>query len=296
MVLNGATPKGAAMPDYSDIQIVTVAYNSAGVIGDMLASLPAGVPVVIVDNASTDSAALSALAARYGATVVTNDTNLGFGVACNIGAAIGTSTYLLFLNPDAQLTQGGLDHLRAALQDHPEAGAASPRVLDRRGRIAFRRRSRLLPQSAHWTGPPPAADAVVPLLNGAAMFVPRAHFEGVGGFDAAIFLYHEDDDLSVRLAQHYGPLRHVHSATITHAEGSSTPRTPATAAFKAWHMAQSAIYTMRKHDRPMARARVISLAVVQLLSPLNLLSPRKRAKSAGFLKGALASAKNGDRP
>lgn len=131
----------------------------------------------------------------------------------------------------------------------------------------------------------------MPLLNGAAMFVPRVHFDGIGGFDEAIFLYHEDDDLSLRLVQHYGPIRHVHGATVTHAEGNSTPRTPATAAFKAYHMAQSAIYTMRKHDRPMASLRVIAHAVLQLVSPLTLLSARKRAKSVSFLRGALAAGK-----
>jgi len=210
-------------------------------------------------------------------------------VACNIGAAVGDSTYLLFLNPDAQLGTGALDQLRAALRDHPQASAASPRVLDGRGRPAFRRRSRLLPKSAHWSGPAPTVDTEMPLLNGAAMFVPRAYFDGIGGFDEAIFLYHEDDDLSVRLTRRYGPIRHVHSATVTHSEGNSTPRTPATAAFKARHMTQSAIYTMRKHDRPMARMRVIGHAILQLASPLTLLCARKRAKAVGFLKGALAA-------
>ncbi len=275
------------MSALSEILIVTVAYNSTGVMGEMLASLPQGARVVIVDNASSDSEALAVLAARYGASILTNPENRGFGAACNAGAAYADSTYLFFLNPDAQLTDGCLDHLLTALQNHPEAAAASPRVLDGRGRPAFRRRSRLLPKSAHWSGPPPQADAEMPLLNGAAMFIPRAHFEAVSGFDEAIFLYHEDDDLSLRLARRFGPLRHVHSAVVRHAEGSSTARTPATASFKAWHMAQSAVYAMRKHDRPLARARVILGAAVQLLSPLTLLSARKRAKNIAFLKGAL---------
>lgn len=275
------------MSGLHDIQIVTVAYNSTAVIGDMLASVPPEVSVVIVDNASTDHAALAAIAARYGADVITNKTNRGFGAACNIGAATGSTPYLFFLNPDAALTTGCLDMLHAALVANPDAGGASPRVLDGKGRIAFRRRSRLLPKSAHWSGPPPTGDAVVPLLNGAAMFVPRASFDGIGGFDEAIFLYHEDDDLSLRLARKYGPLHHIHSAVVTHAEGSSTARTPATAAFKARHMAHSAIYAMRKHARPFPATRVLAQAALQMLSPVNLVSARKRAKATGFLKGAV---------
>lgn len=278
---------GFAMSNLSDILVVTVAYNSTAVIGDMLSSLPEGVTTVIVDNASTDSAALAALAHTHGATILTNATNRGFGAACNAGAATQSTPYIFFLNPDAHLHKGCLEQLLTAMQEHPEASAASPRVLDGRGRPAFRRRSRLLPKSAYWSGQPPMEDAEVPLLNGAALFVPRAHFEGVGGFDEEIFLYHEDDDLSLRLSQRYGPLRHVHDSVVTHAEGSSTARTPTTAAFKAWHMAQSAIYAMRKHGRPMARERVIVQATLQILSPLTLLSPRKRAKNVAFLKGAI---------
>ncbi len=270
----------------NDIQIVTVAYNSASVIGDMLASVPDSVQVVIVDNASTDADVLHTLADSHGAQVITNESNRGFGAACNAGAAVGDSVYLFFLNPDAQMQPGTLDTLLAAARSHPHACAFSPRVLDRRGKPAFRHRSRLLAKSAHWTGPVPKADAEVPLLNGAAIFVARDKFTTVGGFDERIFLYHEDDDLSLRLKAQFGPIRHVQDAVVTHAEGHSTARTPATAAFKARHMAQSAIYAMRKHDRPFARTRIVVRALTQMLSPLNLFSARKRAKNMGFLRGA----------
>lgn len=273
------------MPTLADIQIVTVAYNSTGVIGDMLATVPPEVDVVIVDNASSDAEALQELANAHGAQVISNPENRGFGAACNLGAAHGTRPWLFFLNPDTQMTPGCLDRLLDAATAHPDAAAYSPRVLDGKGRPAFRRRSRLLPKSAHWSGPPPNEDCGVPLLNGAAIFVRRDQFHGVGGFDETIFLYHEDDDLSLRLHAAYGTLWHVHDAVVTHAEGHSTARTPATAAFKAFHMGQSALYAMRKHNRPMPLLAVAWSAFAGLLSPLNLLSARKRAKAMGFAKG-----------
>ncbi|MEX0369547.1 MAG: glycosyltransferase family 2 protein [Tateyamaria sp.] len=277
------------MPSLTDIQIVTVAYNSTGVIGDMLASIPEGVQVVIVDNASTDADALASLAAQHGATVVTNPENKGFGAACNIGAAHCGRPWLLFLNPDARLEPGCLDTLCHAADAHPTACAFTPRVLDGKGKQAFRRRSRLLPKSKHWAGPAPQSDTEVPLLNGAAIFVQASNFNSVGGFDDCIFLYHEDDDLSLRLSAAHGPIRFVHDAVVTHAEGRSTARTPATAAFKARHMAQSAIYAMEKHGQSGARARIVTHGLMQLASPLNFLSARKRAKALGFLKGALSN-------
>jgi len=277
------------MPNLADIQIVTVAYNSTAVIGDMLSTIPQGVRVVIVDNASSDADTLNAIAKSHGATVISNDSNRGFGAACNTGAAHGDSAFLFFLNPDAKILPGCLEGLLAAAQGYPGASAFSPRVLDRRGKPAFRRRSRLLPRSAYWTGAPPQGDAEVPLLNGAAIFVARDNFAAIGGFDERIFLYHEDDDLSLRLKKECGPIRHVHDAVATHAEGHGSARTPATAAFKARHMAHSAVYTMRKHGRPLARTRILGWALMQMLSPLNLLSARKRAKNMGFLSGSLGA-------
>lgn len=276
------------MPSLTDIQIVTVAYNSTGVIGDMLGSVPDGVKIIIIDNASTDADQLNSLARAHGATIVTNATNCGFGAACNVGAAQGDRPYLFFLNPDAVIEPGCLDALLVAAAATPNAAAFSPFVLDGKGRPAFRRRSRLLPKSTHWSGPPPAGDAEVPLLNGAAVLVSRDHFNETGGFDENIFLYHEDDDLSLRLRKAHEDLKHVHAAKVTHAEGHSTVRSPATAAFKAYHMAQSAIYAMDKHGQPRARLRIRIFAALQMLSPFVLLSKRKRAKNLGFLRGAFS--------
>ena len=271
----------------SDVTVVTVSYNSSTVLPAMLSSLPDETAVVIVDNAGNDAEQLSALASKHNANLITNATNRGFGVACNIGAKEATTPLLLFLNPDAALSDGCLDALLEAFDTYPRAGAFVPNVRDGKGRPAFRRRSRLLARQDWWSGPPPTQDTEVPMLNGAAVFVTRDSFDFVDGFDEAIFLFHEDDDLSMRIAASCGPLQFVHGAVVNHSEGDSTVRSPAVAAFIAHHMAQSAIYTMRKHNRPNAFIRVFIHALMQMVSPLNLLSKRKRAKHLGFIQGAL---------
>ena len=272
----------------SDVQIVVVAYNSLAVLPKMLASLPAGVSTVVVDNASNEQKALQQAASDAGATLLRHPINRGFGAACNTGAAYGNSQYLFFLNPDTVVTEGCIENLLKATINHPASAAFSPTVLNSQGKPAFRRRSRLLPKSAHWRGPPPVSDTEVPLLNGAAIFVSRKNFEQVGGFDESIFLYHEDDDLSLRLTQNCGPLRFVSNAIVHHAEGYGSARSAEVAALKAFHMAQSAIYAMRKHKQPWALLRVSAFAVLQAISPLTLVSKRKRAKHIAFLKGAFS--------
>ena len=273
----------------SRVTVITVAYNSSKILPGLLASLPEDVRCIVVDNGSADTDATRRLAETHGAELVVSETNIGFGRGCNLGAAHSNSEFLFFVNPDASLAPGAIQVLLAAAEAHPEASAFNPRLREGDGRLAFKRRSKLLPKS-HWL-PRGAAesDCELPVLSGAAIFVRRAAFETIGGFDPKIFLFHEDDDLSLRLARDCGPLRLVTGAEVTHLFGESTVRSPRTAALKAWYMGQSRVYAARKHGLPGAYARALSDALLQLSSPLTLLSKRKRAKHWAYLRGVLAA-------
>ncbi len=271
------------------VTVIAVCYNSMAVLPAMLASIPAETPVVIVDNASTDGAALGQAVAARGAKLIRNAENRGFGAACNQGAALAETEFLLFLNPDATLAPGALEALVAAAARHPNAVAMNPRIEEANGRPYFKRGSVLLPRSAWLDRGWPEADREVPVLSGAALFVRRADFAAVGGFDPAIFLYHEDDDLSLRLNAERGPLLFVREALARHQGGHSSVRSPKVAAFKARHMGRSRVYATRKHGRRWAGGRALASALRQLVSPLVLLSKRKRAKQLGFLIGILSA-------
>ncbi|MCZ0812591.1 MAG: glycosyltransferase family 2 protein [Pseudomonadota bacterium] len=273
------------------VTVVTVAHNSLAVLPAMLASLPQGARTVIVDNASQDGAALAGLADQHGARLIRNKDNLGFGAACNIGASGTITEFLFFLNPDARLAPDALHALVTAADNHPEASAFNPAITDGRGRPYFKRASVLLPRTDKLAPGWPETDRELPVLTGAAFFVRRTAFEAMGGFDSEIFLYHEDDDLALRLKAGAGPLRFVRAAHVTHDAGNSTVRSPASAAFKAFHMGRSRVYATRKHGLPGAGRKALASALLQLLSPLTLLSARKRAKQTAFLRGILSALK-----
>ncbi|MCR9149103.1 MAG: glycosyltransferase family 2 protein [Rhodobacteraceae bacterium] len=265
--------------------VVSVCFESAEILPTMLASIPEGVPVVLVDNGSTDVASIKAAADRAGARLVCNDANRGFGAACNQGAALASTEYVLFLNPDARLGPGCIAALEAAADGTRSAVAFNPAISAPGGQPSFKHRSVLLPRAA-WLGRgQPDGDREVPVLSGAALFVRTSAFAAVGGFDENIFLYHEDDDLSLRLATGRGALRFVKAAEVRHAGGRSSVRSPEVAALKGWHMGRSRVYAARKHHRPWPFATALTVALAQLASPLALLSPRKRAKQLGFLRG-----------
>ncbi len=275
------------------VTIVTVCHNSLAVLPSMLKSVPSDTPVVLVDNASSDPDALQELAREHGATLLLNAGNLGFGPACNQGAAKAETEHLLFLNPDAELQPGALDALHAGAETYPDASGFNPRILDKKGRQSFRRGSKLRP-GERLKGPLPTGDSEVSVLAGSAIFCSKALFDRIGGFDPAIFMYHEDDDLSLRLREH-GPLMYIHAAKVVHLSGHGSPRRPEVAAFKAYHSARSRIYALGKYGHPRPMLNTLAAAALRLMGIDMLFSKRKRAKNIGFLKGALSARKDGGR-
>ncbi|MDE0784326.1 MAG: glycosyltransferase family 2 protein [Planktomarina sp.] len=275
------------------VTIVTVCHNSMAVLPAMLKSIPAGTLVILVDNASSDTSALQILANEHGAELQLNADNIGFGPACNQGAAKAKTEFLLFLNPDTELQPKALDALIEAAKNHKDASGFNPRILDSRGRQSFRHGSKLRPKE-RLKGPIPTKDAKISVLAGSAIFCRRALFEQIGGFDPAIFMYHEDDDLSLRLCDH-GPLMYCHTAQVMHLSGHGSPRAPLVAAFKGYHSARSRVYTLGKYGHPRPELNTLGAATLRLAGLDNLVSKRKRAKNIGYMKGALSALKDGGR-
>jgi N-acetylglucosaminyl-diphospho-decaprenol L-rhamnosyltransferase len=284
----GAATNEAAL---ARVTLVTVSYRSAPVLEKLLGSLPAGLSAVVVDNGGGD--ATPSVAAAHGARLVSLPANEGFGRGCNAGARGVASEFLFFVNPDATLEPGCVERLVAAADALPEASAFNPKVLKASGRQHFKRRSLLVPRH-EWIGrEPPVETSPVPTLLGSALFCRRDCFEKIGGFDPAIFLYHEDDDLAVRLRAACGPVYVVPSAVVRHESGHSSGRDPETARFKGHHMARSRIYAMGKHGRRLPWLRSFSRALFELALPHNLFSARRRARQVGLVKGAWSMRRGG---
>ena len=261
--------------------IVIVTYNSAAVLPGCLDSIPAGVRVVVVDNASADHSA--AIAEGYGATVLRQDRNLGFGTACNRGAAAVPDADVLFLNPDARLEAGALERLVAALDSFPDAGAIGPLLHGDDGAPSLRDGSALHDRPTGPRLPLPGGPCCWPLLTGAALLVRRAAFEALCGFDEAIFLYHEDDDLSLRLRQAGWSLVVEPQARVFHEPARSSP--PGFAAIRAReaHAARALLYVTAKHGRPLDLARLRRKTWRRLVLAVLLADRRRMAKAAGVL-------------
>src|SRR5829696_1255573 len=104
------------------ISAVVVTHDSGACVAACLASLRDALPraeIVVVDNRSRDETLRVVRATAPQARVIANTDNLGFGRACNTGAAAARGSHVLFLNPDVVLTAIQRDRL-------PELLAAEP--------------------------------------------------------------------------------------------------------------------------------------------------------------------------
>jgi GT2 family glycosyltransferase len=239
---------------------ILVTFNSSAVIAAALESIPDGNEVIVVDNASSDTSA--EIAEEHGATVVRLKANLGFGTACNRGAAIAKNDRLLFLNPDARLDPGALALLSDGFERYPDAAGFNPRLIEADGSQIFATRTILLPRPYLVRPGLPTSDRPVIKLTGAALAIRKDAFDGVGGFDENMFLYYEDDELSARLIKAGHVLYYVHDAIVRHSPGKSSPDTPEMSAFRTYHAMRAKRYAMNKHGRPFFRwVRIVQEAV-----------------------------------
>jgi N-acetylglucosaminyl-diphospho-decaprenol L-rhamnosyltransferase len=249
--LNAICSNSARMPgqDISAslrrVMVVTVTCNSAGVIGDFLAAVPPDLAVVVVDNASRDASATIAEAA--GARVLRNARNLGFGAACNLGAAAATTEFVLFANPDARLPAEAVAELVAAADAFYQAAILAP-VVHTEGRPErswdagqFRRRRLPSDRSAE---PWPEGPMCVEFASGACLLVRRA---ASLRFDESFFLYYEDDDLCIEARRCGSSVVLVPTAVVNHAGAASSTPSVRLMTIKAWHMAWSRLRFAHKH-------------------------------------------------
>lgn len=262
-------------------------YNSDAVIKRAVASVPPACEVIIVDNASPAGTGFAADLARP-VRLLAQPRNLGFGAACNLGAKAARGEMLLFLNPDAALEEGALEYLLTAAFTYGPA-LLMPSILTDDGRLMRKEGSILepVPRARRLSAQDIAGDYCTRFVHGAAFLVEKELFLGLGGFDEAIFLYHEDDDLGLRALARRIPIIVVRAAQVRHTGGkSSTPALSQTFRINRWKM-RSEIYLRRKYHRaPAFPAMCARLAGGVVLAALTLNAHRVMIR-AGKLAGLL---------
>ncbi len=206
------------------VAVVVVNYHTGPVLGDCLRRAlrcPEVAELVLVDNGSPPGEIDALIAEISDRRLLRIDlpSNPGFAVACNRGARLAHSPWLLFLNPDCLLEPDSLTRLAAVAGQHERLGALGALLVDAQGRPepASLRRDPMPARAiasafgldrfaaiegvpiaiAHGSQEPVQGDAI----SGALMLVRREAFTATRGFDEGYFMHGEDLDLCRRMRE-----------------------------------------------------------------------------------------------
>jgi GT2 family glycosyltransferase len=214
----------AAVDDWC---VVTVTFNSAAVLARCWGGTSKPFDWIVVDNGSGDSS--PDVAELLGARVVRLPRNVGFSAANNIGVRESTAQYVLFANPDLNVSGDGLGRLQAHLDQY--GGLVAPQLLSSTGEVQPNGRGfpyvtaklgnrNLWPLSrlhaSYRLIALPGTSTWVAWTIGAAVAARRSDFFALGGWSERFFLYYEDAELGLRAWRNGQPVAVLGDVRWTH--------------------------------------------------------------------------------
>ncbi len=178
--------------------------------------------------------------------ILRSETNDGYGAGHNLSLLKDPSTIHLVLNPDALLAEEAIAKALEYLQMHPEVVLACPESTNERGEPEYLCKrypsvfdlllrgfapsfvKRLFVKRLDRYQMTDLKEAVEPvygiaIASGCCMFLRTAAVQQIGGFNERFFLYFEDFDLSIRLAE-MGELAYLPDVKITHYGGDAAKK------------------------------------------------------------------------
>jgi len=214
----------------------------------------AAVEIIVVDDGSSD-AGVEALPQVAGLHYHRRDDNGGFIAACNDGAALARGEFLVFLNNDTVPQPGWLDALLRTFDTHADAGLVGAQLLYPDGRLQ-EAGGVVFDDATGWNYgrfESPADPRFGYLrdadyLSGAAIAIPRALFERIGGFDPRYApAYYEDTDLAFAVRELGKRVLYQPAARVVHDEGT-TSGTDTDSGIKAYQARNREVFLAHRRD------------------------------------------------
>jgi len=246
-----------------DLGIVIVSYNTRDLLRTCLQSVYASqgdfaYKVCVVDNASSDGSADMVALEFPQAHLIANADNVGYPSANNQGLeAFGfsvtpdphsrTPKFALLLNPDTEVPPDALAQMLEFMAEHPDAGAAGPKLVLPDGSLdlACRRSlptpevcfykliglARLFPRSRRFgrynlTYLDPDQVAPVGSVVGAFMLVRAEAIAQAGLMDGQFFMYGEDLDWAYRIQEAGWTVYYNPAVTVLHIKRAASRHSP----------------------------------------------------------------------
>lgn len=279
-----------------DLSIVTINYNTSEATISCIKSIiektsKVNYEIVIVDNASNEQDFLNLKSKLENLNLPNvrlkrSNINTGFGTGNMIGyAETNPSRYICFINNDVELIDDSFPILKNYLDEHHNVAVVSPQsvnehldfvptidhfaswqreILTRKG-LEILNPTRFPKRKKIYTAPI-AAD----FIAGSFMFIRRADFDQIGGFDPNIFLYYEETDISRRLKKLGKKTVLIPTIQYKHIHGLSTTKSIAIKL----EQKLSLLYVVHKHQGWLAYKVLLFFFGIKYLFS-TIISPKK---------------------
>jgi len=229
-----------------DISIIIVNYRSWKPLDECLESILCldtnlDFEIIILDNFSDDDQFYFFENKYKDFVFIRNNNNSGFANACNLGAGKAKGDYLLFLNPDTIIQPNMLDTFYTTYKKHPDIGILSCLQVDKKNRFIYQKN--IFPTIVHGFGIgrffykmlfrkritkifTPNDDIFYPdWVTGAVIFISKAWFTKVDGWNEDYWLYFEDVDICKKITQNNSKVAVTQGTTVLHKHGGSSRST-----------------------------------------------------------------------
>jgi len=262
------------MFSFDDVALIGVTYNSAALADHFAQTAKLFRHVWVVDNASQDGTLSEFQRAIPHAHIMALSENTGFGPANNRGfeASLAQCGKALFLNPDCQIDEASVRLLLRTMDEDASVVIASPVVFSdvtHGANLKFRDYTqgygKILVTSQKYSSALPEI-LVEACLDGACFAVDSGRFQAIGAFDENIFMYSEEDDISLRLSRKGMKKVTVRDAHAQHIGGASSGGSLRLSLRKKYHHRWSVIYMTHKYQG--ARQSILLAAKTIIIFPL----------------------------
>jgi N-acetylglucosaminyl-diphospho-decaprenol L-rhamnosyltransferase len=200
-LLKVAEPSGQA-PKPPKVSALVVSYNRKALLRRALEALERSegrdtIEIVVVDNGSTDGSQELEVVFPH-ARFIRIPRNFGLTKALNLGVRGSEGEYVFFLHEDTEVFPETARLLAGILDSQPEAGAASPLLVDAEG-LPAPQLGRFPPDDT-WRPADPGSDPMaVEYPRGAALMMRRSLFTAIRQIDERYGQFGSDADLCFQI-------------------------------------------------------------------------------------------------
>ncbi len=239
------------------LSIIILSYNTKQITLDAIASIEKNYPeevmsgkfeVIVTDNDSPDRSIDAFREYKKQTKIksfhpVDNGGNIGFAAGNNKGIPYVKGSYVLFLNPDTIVYPKTLTYMLDFMEKHPDAGAASCKLINKDGEIDFNCHrgfptpwnafcffsglQKMFPKSKLFAGYTQGWKDLhttheIDALEGAFMLMPYEVGKKVGWWDEDYFFYGEDIQFCYDIKKLGYKIYYVGEVSIMHIGGASS--------------------------------------------------------------------------